>query len=35
MGVLLVVVGLMFGWPFAAIGAILLIAHAHIKRKKL
>lgn len=35
LGVLLIVAGLIFGWPFAAIGAVLLVAHMHYKREKL
>lgn len=33
-GVLLILIGLLFGWPFAAIGAVLLIAHYHHKRNE-
>lgn len=33
MGVLMIVVGLLFGWPFSVIGAALLVAHAFNKRK--
>ncbi len=31
-GVLLIIIGMLFGWPFAALGVLLLIAHYHHKR---
>lgn len=34
MGVVMIIIGLLFGWPFAAIGALMLFANAYLKRKK-
>lgn len=34
-GILLIIAGLLFGWPLAIIGLIALIIHARNKRKKV
>lgn len=33
-GILLIIIGILIGWPFAAIGALLLVAHYHNKRNE-